>query len=56
MYGAGCVGDDRGRAGWECDLMIPIGLIALGIVVVVLVFAFALCNIAADDKGDDDYD
>lgn len=34
--------------------MIPIGLIALGIVVAVLVFAFALCNIAADDKGDDD--
>lgn len=33
-----------------------IGLIALGIVVAVLVFAFALCNIAADDKGDDDYD
>ena len=34
----------------------PIGLIALGIVVLVLVFAFALCNVAADDKEDDDYE
>ena len=28
----------------------PIGLIALGIVILILVFAFALCNVAADDK------
>ena len=34
----------------------PIGIFALGIVVVILVFAFALCNVAADDEGDDDYD
>lgn len=32
----------------------PIGLIALGIVVAIVVFAAALCNVAADDKGDDD--
>lgn len=32
----------------------PIGLIALGIVVAIVVFAFALCNVAADDEGDDD--
>ena len=31
----------------------PIGLIALGIVVAIVVFAFALCNVAADDKGDE---
>lgn len=34
--------------------MIPSGLIAGGIVVVILIFVFALCNVAADDKGDDD--
>lgn len=34
----------------------PAGLIALGIVVAIVVLAAALCNIAADDKGDDDYD
>lgn len=33
--------------------MMPAGLIAFGIVVAIVVFAFALCNVAADDKGDD---
>ena len=35
--------------------MMPAGLIALGIVVAIVVFAAALCNIAADDGKDDDY-
>lgn len=35
--------------------MMSAGLIALGIVAAIVIFAAALCNVAADDKGDDDY-